>query len=127
MALAPDRVGVRIPRGATLLESTRFMPAAQAEPLLRLAVGDFERVLDLQTAVFSSLGGHAKGEQLFGLADGYAPRRSAEGAPVIRSHDQGGRSVTAPGVRHRMAGAAPRPIGSHRVDRATRASEGFRL
>jgi len=72
VALAPDRVGVRIPRGATLLESTRFMPAAQAEPLLRLAVGDFERVLDLQTAVFSSLGGHAKGELLFGLADGHA-------------------------------------------------------
>ena len=70
--LAPDRVGVRIPRGATLFEATRFMPPAQAEPLLRLAVGDFERALELQATVFSSLGGHAKGELLFGLADGYA-------------------------------------------------------
>ena len=61
----------RIPRGATLLEATRYMPADQAEPLLRLAVGDYEHVLELQAAVFSSLGGHAKGELLFGLADGY--------------------------------------------------------
>ena len=72
VALAPDKVGVRIPRGATLLEATRFMPPAQAEPLLRLAIGDFERALELQAKVFSSLGGHAKGELLFGLADGYA-------------------------------------------------------
>jgi pentatricopeptide repeat protein len=72
VALAPDKVGVRIPRGATLLEATRFMPAAQAEPLLRLAIGDYERVLELQANVFHSLGGHAKGELLFGLADGYA-------------------------------------------------------
>ena len=72
VALAPDRVGVRVPRGAVLLESTRFMPAAQAEPLLRLAIGDYERVLELQAPIFASLGGHARGELLFGLADGYA-------------------------------------------------------
>jgi pentatricopeptide repeat protein len=48
------------------------MPAAQAEPLLRLAIGDYERVLELQANVFHSFGGHAKGELLFGLADGYA-------------------------------------------------------
>jgi hypothetical protein len=72
VALAPDRVGVRVPRGAALLESTRFMPPAQAEPLLRLAIGDYQRVLELQAPVFASLGGHARGELLFGLADGYA-------------------------------------------------------
>jgi tetratricopeptide (TPR) repeat protein len=72
VGLAPDKVGVRIPRGATLLEATRQMPAAQAEPLLRLALEDYQRVLELQATIFSSLGGHAKGELLFGLADGYA-------------------------------------------------------
>ena len=49
------------------------MPPAQAEPLLRLAVGDYERVARTAgRASSSSLGGHAKGELLFGLADGYA-------------------------------------------------------
>jgi hypothetical protein len=72
VALAPDRVGVRVPRGAALLESTRFMAQAQAEPLLKLAVADYEHVLQLQAPVFASLGGHARGELLFGLADGYA-------------------------------------------------------
>ena len=105
VALAPDRVGVRIPRGATLLESTRFMPAAQAEPLLRLAVGDYERVLDLQAAVFSSLGGHAKGELLFGLADGYARLGDQQKArQYFQRMTRGGRSVTASRVRRGMAG-----------------------
>jgi len=72
VALAPDNVGVRIPRGAILLEATRQMPPAQAEPLLQLAVGDYQHVLELQAKNFTSLGGHAKGELLFGLADGNA-------------------------------------------------------
>jgi hypothetical protein len=72
VALAPDSVGVRVPRGATLFESTRFMAPAQAEPLLRLALSDYERALALQSSTFASLGEHARGELLFGLADGYA-------------------------------------------------------
>jgi len=72
VTLAPDHVGVRVPRGATLFESTRFMPAAQAEPLLRLAVSDYERALAIQQAAFGNLSSHARGELLFGLADGYA-------------------------------------------------------
>ena len=104
------------------------MPAAQAEPLLRLAVGDFERVLDLQAAVFSSLGGHAKGELLFGLADGYA--RLGDQQKARQDFDrmtEEGRSVTAP--RGATAWLERRRVrsGSRGVDRATRASEGFRL
>ena len=52
---------------------------------------------------------------------------TAEGAPVLRAHDQGGRPVTAPRVRRRMAERRPRRRGSRRAARATRASEGFRL
>jgi tetratricopeptide (TPR) repeat protein len=70
--LAPDDVGVRIPRGATLFEATRQIPQEQREPLLRLAVGDFEHTLMLQKATFAGLSDHAKGELLFGLADGWA-------------------------------------------------------
>jgi tetratricopeptide (TPR) repeat protein len=69
--LEPGNVGVLIPRGATLLEASRFVPdkAAQRE-LLEKGVGDYERVLDLQKAYFGKLSGHARGELLYGLAEG---------------------------------------------------------
>jgi hypothetical protein len=72
VALEPGRVGVRIPRGATLLESTRFMAPAQAELLVRLASANYERALELQGSVFANLSGHACGELLLGLADASA-------------------------------------------------------
>jgi hypothetical protein len=71
VSLAPDNVGVLIPRSATLLEATRTMPEAVARPLVQSAVAAYERVLSLQTPYFATLGDHAKGELLFGLADGY--------------------------------------------------------
>jgi hypothetical protein len=72
VSLQPDNVGVRIPRAATLMEASRQMPAAQAGPILKLAVDDYERVLALQSAYFDKLSDHARGELLFGLADGWA-------------------------------------------------------
>ena len=71
--LAPDDIGVRIPRGATLLEAARRVQnPKQAEGLLRLAVDDYEHALTLQQATFATRSDHAKGELLFGLADGWA-------------------------------------------------------
>jgi hypothetical protein len=72
--IAPDNVGVRIPRGATLMEASRNVPPTQAPALLKTAVGDYEHVLALQekSQYFATLSGHAKGELLFGLADGWA-------------------------------------------------------
>jgi hypothetical protein len=73
VALAPDDVAVRIPRGATLFEASRHVPdPKQAEGLVRIAVEDYEHVLKLQQAYFGKLSDHAKGELLFGLADGWA-------------------------------------------------------
>jgi tetratricopeptide (TPR) repeat protein len=74
VALAPDNVGVLIPRGAVLLTGTRFMTAAMAKPLVEKALGDYEKTLALQSrsGVFTTLGDHPKGELLFGLAEGYA-------------------------------------------------------
>jgi tetratricopeptide (TPR) repeat protein len=74
VALEPDNVAVRIPRGAMLLQATRNMPPAMAKPLIEKALADYEATLSLQTAsgVFATLGSHPKGELLFGLADGYA-------------------------------------------------------
>jgi hypothetical protein len=71
--LAPDAVAVRIPRGATLFEASRQVPdPRQQQMLLEIALGDYEHTLMLQKATFSGLSNHAKGELLFGLADGWA-------------------------------------------------------
>jgi tetratricopeptide (TPR) repeat protein len=73
VALAPDNVGVRVPRGATLLEAARRVQnPTQAQGLLRLAVDDYEHALTVQQATLASRSDHAKGELLFGLADGWA-------------------------------------------------------
>ncbi|HEY2908285.1 MAG TPA: tetratricopeptide repeat protein [Vicinamibacterales bacterium] len=72
VSLEPDNVGVRIPRGALLLQATRFMQPEMTRPLIEKAVGDYEHVLALQSSYFSTLGDHPKGELLFGLAEGYS-------------------------------------------------------
>lgn len=80
VALQPDSVGVRIPRGALLLQATRTMPPDVSRPLIEKAVGDYERVLALQASYFSTLGDHPKGELLFGLAEGYSRLGNGEQA-----------------------------------------------
>lgn len=74
VALAPENVGVLVPRGAMLMQATRNMPPPVAKPLLEKAVGDYEKTLALQDAsgYFATLGDHPKGELLFGLAESYA-------------------------------------------------------
>jgi tetratricopeptide (TPR) repeat protein len=72
VSLEPDNVGVRIPRAAVLIEASRQMPPAQAVPILQRAVEDYEHVLELQSPYFDKLSDHARGELLFGLADGWA-------------------------------------------------------
>lgn len=72
VAIAPDNVGVRIPRGAMLLTATRNLQPAMAKPLIEKAVGDYEKTLELQSSYFQTLGDHPKGELLFGLAEGYS-------------------------------------------------------
>jgi tetratricopeptide (TPR) repeat protein len=72
VALAPTNVGVLIPRGATLLTASRAMPPGdQASKLLKQALIDYEKVYALQSSYFDTLSGHARGELLFGLAEGY--------------------------------------------------------
>jgi tetratricopeptide (TPR) repeat protein len=71
VTLAPDNPGVLIPRAAVLLEATKGMPPDIGRPLLESAVQNYERVLEIQTPMFGRLGDHAKGELLFGLAEGW--------------------------------------------------------
>ena len=72
VALAPNNPGVLIPRGAVLFEATRTMAPEMAKPLLQSAIANYERALEVQAPTFATLGDHAKGELLFGLADGWA-------------------------------------------------------
>jgi tetratricopeptide (TPR) repeat protein len=73
VALAPDRLGVRIPRGAVLLTGSHFIPdPAVARPLIEKGVADFERTYELQKDYFKQLGTHPQGELMLGLADGYS-------------------------------------------------------
>jgi hypothetical protein len=72
VGLAPDNPGVLIPRAAVLLEATKGMPPDMARPLLESGVASYEHVLEIQTPYFERIGDHAKGELLFGLAEGSA-------------------------------------------------------
>lgn len=70
--LEPNNVGVLIPRGASLLTGSRFVQDKTAQrALLEKGVGDYEKVLVLQKPYFARLSGHARGELLFGLAEGW--------------------------------------------------------
>ena len=70
--LAPDDVAVLIPRAAALLGAARNVPfPQQATELTRTAVGDYEKVYELQRPYFARLSEHARGELLLGLADGH--------------------------------------------------------
>ncbi len=72
LALAPNNPGVLIPRGAVLFEATRNMSPQMAKPLLQSAVENYQRALEIQAPTFAALGDHAKGELLFGLAEGWS-------------------------------------------------------
>jgi tetratricopeptide (TPR) repeat protein len=72
-ALAPDAIGVLIPRGAVLLAAARDMPdGARARDYLRTAIDDFERALRIQQPYLARMSTHGKGELLGALADGWA-------------------------------------------------------
>ncbi len=76
VALAPDSVGVRIPRAATLINAARNAPPAMGKPLFAKVRGDYEAILEKQKGVLAELGTHPRGELRMGLADIY--RMTAE-------------------------------------------------
>lgn len=71
-AMAPENLGVIIPRGAVLITASRYVPNPDmARPLIEKAVGDFEKAYQIQSPHFETLGTHPRGELMIGLADGY--------------------------------------------------------
>lgn len=69
VGLAPDHVGVRIPRGATLAAATPNMPPDFARPLVELAYSDYAKAYELQRDQLGRLSEHARGELYMGMAD----------------------------------------------------------
>ena len=88
--IAPDNVGVRIPRGAVLLEATRQMPEPQAKALVQIGVSDFEHTLKLQELVLRDPVG-SRERRAAVRAGGWlgAFWRQAEGDAVLHAADQG--------------------------------------
>jgi len=73
VALAPDNLGVRIPRGAVLLTASHYVPSPDmAKPLIEKGLTDFEKAYEMQSAQLESMGTHPRGELLIGLADSYS-------------------------------------------------------
>jgi tetratricopeptide (TPR) repeat protein len=70
VAVAPDSIGVRIPRGAALLGAAPHVPdPAASRSLYERAAADYEAALRLQEPYLAKLSTHAREELLFGLAD----------------------------------------------------------
>lgn len=80
VALAPNSIGVRIPRGAVLLNASRNMPPAMAQTLREDGLGDYLAAYELQKDQMDKLGTHPRGELLFGIADAYSRQGNAEKA-----------------------------------------------
>ena len=72
VALAPDRIGVRIPRGAVVLAMAPFAPAPEKTKLYEKGVADYEVTLAKQETQFKTLTLHAREQLLYGLTDAYA-------------------------------------------------------
>lgn len=72
VALAPEQLGVIIPRGAVLLTGSKYVGSPEmALPLIEKGVADFEKAYQLQAPNFDKIGTHPRGELMIGLADGY--------------------------------------------------------
>ncbi|HLK19133.1 MAG TPA: hypothetical protein VKT81_09255 [Bryobacteraceae bacterium] len=81
--LAPDDLGVRIPRGSVLLTTSRYLPTPEmARPLVEKGLADFEKTYDLQAPRLAELGTHPRGELMIGLADAYSRTGHQEKAEV---------------------------------------------
>lgn len=72
VALAPDNIGVLIPRAAVLLGSAPHVPMPDmARQMFEKATGDYEKILRIQADDFATMPVHSRGELLGALAEGW--------------------------------------------------------
>lgn len=72
VALEPNNIGVRVPRGSALIAASRFWPQGMQRPLIERGLADFEKTMGIQAPFFETIGTHPRGELLMGLADAYS-------------------------------------------------------
>jgi hypothetical protein len=82
VALEPNNIGVRIPRGAVLLAMAPFVPGPEKTTLLERGISDYEMTYSLQKAYFAQLTLHSREQLLYGLTDGYANLGKSDQAAV---------------------------------------------
>lgn len=80
VALAPNDVGVRIPRGAVVLAMAPFVPEPEKTKLLERGISDYETTYTIQKPELHKLSLHAREQLLYGLVDGYASLGKADKA-----------------------------------------------
>lgn len=80
VALEPQNVGVRIPRGAVVLAMAPFVPEPEKTKLLERGVADYETTYALQKDRFEKLTLHSREQLLYGLVDGYANMKQLDKA-----------------------------------------------
>ena len=113
VALEPDEVGTRIPRGATLMAIAQFVPEPERSRLLATGVDDYERALALQKDDLDRLSTHGRSQLLFGLADGWHRRGDKAKAKAYYARLSKVAGTSPYGVRARayLAGdTAPKPM-----------------
>ena len=69
--LDSNNIGVRIPRAAAILAAAPFIPDPYGKMLMQKGLADYLKTLQIQSAYFSKLPMHPKGELLGALADTY--------------------------------------------------------
>ena len=80
VVLAPNEVGVRIPRGAVVLAMAPFVPDPEKTKLLERGISDYETTYAIQKDRFETLTLHSREQLLYGLVDGYANLKNIDKA-----------------------------------------------
>ena len=80
VVLAPNHIGVRIPRGAVVLAMAPFVPEPERTKLLERGIADYETTYAVQKNEFAKLTLHSREQLLYGLVDGYANLGKADKA-----------------------------------------------
>ncbi len=80
VVIAPNHVGVRIPRGAVVLAMAPFVPEPERTKLLERGIADYETTYAVQKHEFQELTLHSREQLLYGLVDGYANLGKADKA-----------------------------------------------
>ncbi len=81
--LAPDKIGVRIPRGSGLLAGTAVQPMDErVRSEVKRAVEDYQHSFDLQKDHLDKMSEHTLGQLLLGLGDAYSRLGDKDNARV---------------------------------------------